>query len=53
MSDDKAMARMEEQRRYRAFLDSRVPELHRLQILGADARVQADQEYAAMKRRER
>ena len=29
MSDDKAMARMEEQRRYRAFLDSRIPELDR------------------------
>ena len=44
--DAKEQARIEKQRARRAYLDSRIPELHRKGVKGRTARVQADLEFA-------
>lgn len=46
MTERKAQERREEQRERLAFLDRRIPELHRAGVNGRSARAQADREWA-------
>lgn len=43
---DKAKVLAEKRRKYFAFLDQRIPELHKSGVKGRDARTQADAEWA-------
>lgn len=49
---EKARRAREERRRYFAFLDRRIPELHALGVQGVFARRRADAEYGRAKRQQ-